>query len=166
MRYKLSIVVAVIIVLAVVALTSIAGAGTSFGGSNRGSIIYTVITTGDFDTLIVHMSGHLDATCRNLGGNEAPGQFAVAVDHYGEVSDLTRNTGENTYTFTFPDPINPAPSWSEAGCPNENWTVSRLSGWLSGTTSFTGTNGRVRTHTTSCFYDSNAFGAMPCTISD
>lgn len=152
-------------VLTVTTLTVWAGFGAGFGGSSSCcSIHYTVTTTGDWDTLNVVMGGTLDAVCRNYGGNEAPGQRQIQVNQYNELTSSDRERGTNSYTFVFDGPADPMPSWDAAGCPNANWTVSRLTGYLTGTLSVAGTNGKVRLFATSCYYDSAVIGTMPCTI--
>lgn len=152
-------------VLTFTALTVWAGFGASFGGSSSCcSIYYTVTTKGDWDTLNITMDGTLDAVCQNHGGNEAPGQRQVQIEQYNELTSAGRERGTNSYTFIFDGPMSPAPSWDEAGCPNPNWTVSRLTGFLSGTLSVDGTHGRVNLFQTSCYYDSAVIGEMDCTI--
>ena len=154
-------------VLTVTALSVWAGFGAGFGGSSSCcSIHYTVTTQGDWDELNVHMSGSLQATCQNPGGNIAPGQHPVVVEQYNELTSSTRERGTNSYEFVFDGPMDPPPSAREAGCPNNNWTVTRLSGYLTGELSVEGAKGRIRLFETSCFYDSAVVGTMPCTITE
>jgi hypothetical protein len=153
-------------VLTVTALSVWAGFGAGFGGSSTCcSIHYTVTTQGDWDELFVSMSGSLQATCLNPSGQTARGQRQIRYSQYDELSSSTRERGTNSYEFVFDGPMDPPPSARDAGCPNNNWVVSRLTGNISGILSVQGTNGRVSLFKTSCFYDSAVIGAMPCTIS-
>lgn len=65
-----------------------------------------------------------DITCRNKGGNEAPGQNRPRVQSLGdiEISRTEIKNGNVSFKFTTNDPAQLTAR--QAGCPNNNWTAT------------------------------------------
>lgn len=65
-----------------------------------------------------------DITCRNKGGNEAPGQNRPRVHSLGdiEISRTEIKNGNVSFSFTTNDPAKLTAR--QAGCPNNNWTAT------------------------------------------
>ena len=85
----------------------------SLAGLGNGDVTITMTTTGSATTL-----------CTNQGGNTAPGQNKTPVKSSGSVtipSTQIKNGNLSACVTTQPPP---APTASEAGCPNSNWSTS------------------------------------------
>jgi hypothetical protein len=82
------------------------------------------------------MEGFATYTCRNKGGNAAPGQNPVPAQSTSPFVNLTpndkngRDTIEVTGTLTAPASVDP----QVAGCPNGKWTANRDSLTVTGAT--------------------------------
>jgi hypothetical protein len=63
--------------------------------------------------------------CVNHGGNTAPGQGTSTTNVVGPTEQITPRNGQITFNVTLQAPA--LPTAEEAGCPNGNWTVRRLS---------------------------------------
>jgi hypothetical protein len=65
-----------------------------------------------------------DITCRNKGGNEAPGQNRPRVQSLGdiEISSNEIKNGNVSFRFTTNDPAQLTAR--QAGCPNNNWKAT------------------------------------------
>ena len=126
--------------------TFVASGGLSFAGGGSGgygSLIidarlagvgnqdaYATIqvedTTWDFDGDGVNES--LSATCRNRGGNIAPGQGTVNLDVEISEVQLTSSNGSQVMHYELDLIALNAVSSRDANCPNGNWTVESLEG--------------------------------------
>jgi hypothetical protein len=157
-KFQLAVKTLLVLILALATFTVFAGLTVGFSSAGRGSIIVTVTTRGDFDSFRVNVSGtNLRATCTNPAGNIAPGKKAISYADFVQYQSPTRENGTNTYTVEVPGPLVTTSS-RDAGCPNDNWSVSRVTGRLSINVSIVeGTNGRVRTFSVTCpNYDSSS----------
>jgi hypothetical protein len=80
---------------------------------------------GNADVIItVDASGLAKVTCINPGGNEAPGinkKVDVTATTTIPASEVREKNGNVTFSLSTPSPAPPTPT--EAGCPNDNWTV-------------------------------------------
>jgi hypothetical protein len=82
------------------------------------------------------MEGFATYTCRNKGGNAAPGQNPVpaqSTSPFVPLSDSEKNGRDTvvvTGTLTAPESVNP----QVAGCPNGKWTANRDSLTVTGAT--------------------------------
>jgi hypothetical protein len=157
-KFQLAVKTLLVFILALATFTVFAGLSVGFSSAGRGSIIVTVTTRGDFDSFRVNVSGtNLSATCTNPAGNIAPGKKAISYADFVQYQSPTRENGTNTYTVEVPGPLVTTSS-RDAGCPNDNWWVSRVTGTLNINVSvIEGTNGRVRTFSVTCpNYDSSS----------
>ena len=134
-RLLVSIVTALV---AVIMITSTVFAGKiSLGGAlqtSLGSFIAkgTFVGVGSTDWLVeLQTSGVASVICTNNGSNDVPGQSYPHVDGSGsealpyDPSNLVKN-GKSPFNVTAKptwDEKNPYLSWSEGGCPNENWSA-------------------------------------------
>jgi hypothetical protein len=66
-----------------------------------------------------------EVVCVNKGGNIAPGQGTSTTSVQGPTQNITPRNGQITFRVTLQAPA--LPTAAEAGCPNGNWTVRRLS---------------------------------------
>jgi hypothetical protein len=85
----------------------------SLASLGNGDVTITVTTTGSATTL-----------CTNQGGNTAPGQNKTPVKPSGQTtipSTEIKNGNLSACVTTTPPP---APTASQAGCPNSNWSTS------------------------------------------
>ncbi len=73
--------------------------------------------------VILAGSGTGTATCRNQGGNEAPGINPIQVEVSGleSIPATVFENGSTPFSVTVEDPT--WPTAREAGCPNKNWSV-------------------------------------------
>jgi hypothetical protein len=80
---------------------------------------------GNKDVIItVSASGLARITCINPGGNEAPGiskKVDVTATTTIPASEVREKNGNVEFSLSTPSPAPPTPT--EAGCPNDNWTV-------------------------------------------
>lgn len=92
----------------------------------------TLVGLGNTDWLVeLQTSGQASVICTNNGNNDVPGQSYPHVDGKGsealpyDPSKVEKN-GKSPFDVTAKptwDESNPYLSWSEGGCPNENWTA-------------------------------------------
>ena len=85
----------------------------SLAGLGNGDVTITVTTTGTATTL-----------CTNQGGNTAPGQNKTPVKPSGQVTIPSTEIKNGNLTACVTTAPPPAPSATEAGCPNSNWSTS------------------------------------------
>ena len=79
---------------------------------------------GNQDVLItVSAQGVGSATCRNRGGNEAPGQNKVPLSLEGTQTISAEEVKNGNVCFNVTTAGPPEVSAREAGCPNGNWTA-------------------------------------------
>jgi hypothetical protein len=126
----IALVVLVLAVVPVYAGLHFVGGG-SIGG---GSLIASVTIAGfgnstDSVEVTLDVSGdNLTAWCQNRGGKVAPGQNPVSV-----AISATQTVGANkngSSTADFHVDLVADVTASEGGCPNENWSVVDLTGYL------------------------------------
>ena len=85
----------------------------SLTGLGNGDVTITVTTTGTATTL-----------CTNQGGNTAPGQNKTPVKPSGQATIPATEIKNGNLTACVTTTPPPAPTASEAGCPNSNWSTS------------------------------------------
>jgi hypothetical protein len=85
----------------------------SLAGLGNGDVTITVTTTGTATTL-----------CTNQGGNTAPGQNKTPVKPSGQVTIPSTEIKNGNLTACVTTAPPPAPTATEAGCPNSNWSTS------------------------------------------
>jgi hypothetical protein len=157
-KFNLAVKALLVLILALATFTVFAGLSVGFSSAGRGSIIVTLTTKGGFESLQVRVTGEdLFATCTSPGGNNAPGQNPISFSDYASVQSVPNVSGPNTYTLTFNGPLQ-STSAEDAGCPNDNWTVSHITGDINifvRLDEIVGTRGRVTTFDVTCEYDSS-----------
>ena len=91
-------------------------------GSLTASGVLAGLGNDDVNVILVG-SGMGTATCRNKGGNVAPGQTPIQVEVSGlqSIPATLFENGSTPFSVTVEDP--PWPTAREAGCPNRNWSV-------------------------------------------
>jgi hypothetical protein len=85
----------------------------SLAGLGNGDVTITVTTTGTATKL-----------CTNQGGNTAPGQNKTPVKPSGQVTIPSTEIKNGNLTACVTTAPPPAPTATEAGCPNSNWSTS------------------------------------------
>ncbi len=128
----------VLIALAVLVLTVVpAYAGLVFAGGagvGTGSLIANVRVAGfgndtDFVTISLNVAGsNLTAWCQNKGSNLAPGQNTVSIDVNASQTVYAQKNGSSEANFHVS--LVSGISATQAGCPNKNWNVVDLTGYL------------------------------------
>lgn len=131
----LSLALAIILVVAgLVAPVVLAKKGGGGGGNphlldktlrwSRGSVELQGAAAGIGESVTVRLDawGQGTAYCKNKGGNEAPGQNPVDV-HVAAWDEFRADKGRADFWLVAEATV----TWKEAGCPNGNWRVTRLS---------------------------------------
>ena len=85
----------------------------SLAGLGNGDVTITVTTTGTATTL-----------CTNQGGNTAPGQNKTPVTPSGQATIPSTDIKNGNLTACVTTEPPKAPTATEAGCPNSNWSTS------------------------------------------
>ena len=85
----------------------------SLAGLGNGDVTITVTTTGSATTL-----------CTNQGGNTAPGQNKTPVRPSGQATIPSTDIKNGNLTACVTTEPPKAPTATEAGCPNSNWSTS------------------------------------------
>jgi len=85
----------------------------SLAGLGNGDVTITVTTTGTATTL-----------CTNQGGNTAPGQNKTPVKPSGQATIPSTDIKNGNLTACVTTEPPKAPTATEAGCPNSNWSTS------------------------------------------
>ena len=75
-------------------------------------------------TIIVNTTGSATTLCTNQGGNTAPGQNKTPVTPSGQATIPSTEIKNGNLTACVTTTPPPAPTASEAGCPNSNWSTS------------------------------------------
>jgi len=83
----------------------------------------TGLGNGDV-TITVTATGTPTTTCTNQGGNQAPGQNPGEIVVVGSLTIPADKIKNGNVSFSVTTPAPPAPSWSDAGCANSNWTAA------------------------------------------
>jgi hypothetical protein len=86
----------------------------------------TGLGNGDIKVTITG-TGTGNATCRNHGGNEAPGQNPVAVTVSGATVIPANKVVNGNVDYTVSSVAPTKPTSAQAGCPNDGWTVEKFS---------------------------------------
>lgn len=129
MKHKSSIVLTVLLISMLFTSTVFAGGAVKLSNVQfgLGSLIATGFASGlgkTDVTVVLDASGIPAVTCVNYGGNAAPGQSYPKVSATGQQTllgnDPIRKNGRSPFFTETDDPE--TISWSEAGCPNPNWT--------------------------------------------
>ncbi len=74
-------------------------------------------------TVLVTATAIPAATCTNRGGGTAPGQNPADVVVTGSVF-VSKDSIQNGQLFVTVQTAVPTLSWSDAGCPNDNWQAT------------------------------------------
>lgn len=111
-------------------------------GSDGGDVLVTLNVESTQEPLV--------AMCQNRGGKQAPGQnpIPVSLSQAQTVTIETNGSGEASFYVEF------LPTPTEAACPNHNWTVVDLLGYLEVT--LTGeniTNGEMAQIVLDCYVE-------------
>ena len=85
----------------------------SLAGLGNGDVTITVKTTGSATTL-----------CTNQGGNTAPGQNKTPVSPSAQQTFPSTQIKNGNLSVCLTTAAPPAPTASQAGCPNSNWSAS------------------------------------------
>lgn len=75
-------------------------------------------------TITVEAKGFATTTCTNKGGNAAPGQNKTPVSPTAQISIPSTQIKNGNLSVCLNTTPPPAPSATEAGCPNANWTTT------------------------------------------
>jgi hypothetical protein len=75
-------------------------------------------------TITVTTTGTATTLCTNQGGNTAPGQNKTPVKPSGQVTIPSTEIKNGNLTACVTTAPPPAPTATEAGCPNSNWSTS------------------------------------------
>lgn len=141
MKFK-SKFIALLLALVIMSLAAfVVYAGLHFSGGpgfGSGSVIIDVAIAGfgnDLSTTTVTATitdgDNLTAICRNNGGNIAPGQNPVNITGISAAQSVNPSTNGSANAYFHIDVIESAGiTWSVAGCPNKNWTVTDLLGGI------------------------------------
>ncbi len=166
MLRKRTFVPVILLVLVLFATTAYAGLHFVGGASiGSGSLVADAQISGfgnNTDTATVTLSVYgtnLTALCQNKGGNIAPGQNPVNVNVNTSQTVSPDSNGSADASFH----VNLLPTSIEAGCPNRNWSVVDLLGYLQVTLTATDSATGV---TDTLIYDCNvneAFHQVTCT---
>ncbi len=162
-RSLIPILALVFILVATSAYASLHFVGGASIGS--GSLVANAQIAGfgnNTDTASVSLNVYgtnLTALCQNKGGKIAPGQNPVNVDVDRTESVSPDRNGSASTSFH----VSLLPTWSEAGCPNKNWSVVDLLGYLRVTLTATDTaTGDTDTLAYEC-YVNEPFKQIDCT---
>ena len=165
-QLKIAIIVLTISLLVVVpvfARLSFAGGASVSGGSliaearvagvgSDGGLVKATIAVESTQAPLVAM-------CQNRGSNQAPGQNPVPVSVYQEQVVTIDSNGSGIAYFH----VNYLPTPTEAGCPNKNWTVIDLLGYLQVTlTAVNTTDGETAQLILACYVE-EANKVVQCT---
>lgn len=125
-----TLVVCLLMVTPVFARLTFAGGVSTGGGSLIAEArVAGIGADGGFFTVTLaaeSTQAPLVAMCQNRGGKQAPGQNPVHVSLYQQQALTINNNGSGIAFFHIEYLPNPV----EAGCPNRNWTVVDLLGYL------------------------------------
>jgi hypothetical protein len=132
-KLKITIIIMIVSLLSVVpafARLSFAGGVSTDGGSLRAWARVAGVG-GDGGSVIVTLKlestdAPLIAMCQNKGGNQAPGQNPVEVSLLQQEYLTVDSNGSGVAYFH----VDYLPSARDAGCPNRNWIVTDLLGYL------------------------------------
>jgi hypothetical protein len=91
-------------------------ASANLAGFGNNAISVTLTATGS----------NMTAMCQNRGGNRAPGQNPLSVSVNQAQTVTADRNGKASVQFK----VNLLPTARQAGCPNNNWTVTDLYGTL------------------------------------
>ncbi len=129
MRRTLTSILSALVAIGLSATAAFAGKvhinSISFSASSPLNASGTLAGLGNADIFVIlEASGIGTATCTNKGGTEAPGQNPVEVDVMGiaGISAELIDNGTTPFSVSTADPE--PPTAKEAGCPNNNWTVT------------------------------------------
>jgi hypothetical protein len=75
-------------------------------------------------TLTLLATGSAKVSCISPGGERAPGVNKNNIEVSGAQAVSMTETKNGSLSFSITTDAPPAPSWSDAGCPNAHWTVS------------------------------------------
>ena len=133
MKKRIFSLVAILVLASMIVSPVSAGANIRLaGGANNvvwdlGSLIAeaTLVGLGNTDVnVVLTASGIPEITCTNNGTNDVPGQSSPRLTASGEQAlsddDPFRKNGKSPFAVETEDPVL---TWSEAGCPNANWSA-------------------------------------------
>jgi hypothetical protein len=168
MARKLKIIVLLVtislltVVPAFARLTFAGGATTGSGSLVAEARVAGVGSDGglvDVSLTLKNTQAPLVAMCQNKGGKQAPGQNPINVNLYQQQSLTLDSNGSGIAHFH----VEYLPTAAEAGCPNDNWKVIDLLGYLQVTLKATNTTDGESAQLVLACYVEEANKVVDCT---
>jgi hypothetical protein len=125
---RLAVLFAVIMAAPLIYAASVHFKGGNPDFSDQGVTLKTCFSLsglGNQDvTITIKAAGFATTTCTNKGGNEAPGQNKTPISSTAQETIPSTQIKNGNLSVCLTTSVPPAPSATDAGCPNGNWTTS------------------------------------------